>query len=352
MEQMVIQTVRTEGVVVPCHVEKELQLIRSDLWIVHIHNPLLTRMMTVSLTHLFIDQAWLCGRQPKVIMRTSPIAEMIIYTCPTTSLLLSLIRKTRHITIVVITPDEHHIIGYLQTIFKDTEHLFIRHESLRDFRQIGIDIPAEHLALVINHPLQPLGMFIECLRTNHIPVMQTAHADGIYILTLSHQLYAFQPIVAHSLSVSQIVILPDIQWFPFCGRIAHHRFAMAGAHNDTTGISHLLGSRHMIEGNTHLMHGRPYHITPQTKQQLEDFLVSLRTDPPLFGKGFLRDLSRFKSLGTPYRCTPVFIVDENTTAFHRRNMQGGKVLIEDQPVAMHRNLVSPPYPRRDTGLSG
>ena len=85
---MVTDGLCTYAVDVPGHIEEEFQIIACHLHIVHIGNPELTDMMIVSFTHLVIDESRLSGRQPEVVVRTPPVAEMIIDTSPTLSLLL------------------------------------------------------------------------------------------------------------------------------------------------------------------------------------------------------------------------------------------------------------------------
>ena len=79
----------TDTVDVPSHIEEEFQVIARHLHIVHVGNPEFADMMIVSFTHLVIDETGLSRRQPEVVVRTSPVAEMIIDTSPTLSLLLA-----------------------------------------------------------------------------------------------------------------------------------------------------------------------------------------------------------------------------------------------------------------------
>ena len=85
---MVTDGLCTDTVDVPSHIEEEFQVIARHLHIVHVGNPEFADMMIIGLTHLVIDKSWLSRRQPEVVVRTSPVAEMIIDTSPTLSLLL------------------------------------------------------------------------------------------------------------------------------------------------------------------------------------------------------------------------------------------------------------------------
>ena len=86
---MVTDSLCTDTVDVPSHIEEEFQVVACHLHIVHVGYPELAHIVVVGLAHLVVDKSGLGGGQPEVVVRTSPVAEMIIDTSPTLSLLLA-----------------------------------------------------------------------------------------------------------------------------------------------------------------------------------------------------------------------------------------------------------------------
>ena len=121
---------RRHGIDVPCHIQKELQIVACHLQVMHIDNPHLPDMVVVSLAHLVVYQTGLRRRQPQIVMRTSPVAQMVIDTCPALSLLLSSIGEASHIAVVVITPHQRHIVRDAQSLLIQLKHLLVGHKHL------------------------------------------------------------------------------------------------------------------------------------------------------------------------------------------------------------------------------
>ena len=100
---------------VPCHVEEELQIVSSHLGVMDVGNPQFTAVVVVGSLHLAIDKARLCRRQPQIVVRTAPIAQMIVDTTTSRTLLLLGIRETCHVAVVVVTPHQRDVIGYAKS---------------------------------------------------------------------------------------------------------------------------------------------------------------------------------------------------------------------------------------------
>ena len=128
---MVIQGRGTDTLNIPSHIEEEFKVVARNLYVVHIRNPEFAHMVVVGFAHLVIDQTWLCGSQPEIVVRTPPVAEMIIDTTPTLSLLFTSIGETRHVAIVIIAPHQGDIVWHLQSHLIELQHLLIRYEHLR-----------------------------------------------------------------------------------------------------------------------------------------------------------------------------------------------------------------------------
>ena len=263
--QMLLQGVWTEGSIVPCHVKEKFKVVTCHLHIVYISNPLPSRSMPICLAHLLVDESWLRRSQPKVIVRTPPIAQMVIHTRATLASLLLLIRQTSHIAIVVVAPYQSHVFGHLQTIFINLQHFLIRYKSLRDAFYILSHILPQHLTLIVNYLLQPVGLLFQVPRPFHVSIMNASHTNSIDIFILPRFLQARNPVVLHLFPIGEIVESSSLIHTPFRRIVTHHRFTMTRSHNDATTVRHCHRSLHLIERHSTLVHGRPNHIAPQSQ---------------------------------------------------------------------------------------
>ena len=178
---VIIQRFATHTVDVPSHIEKQFEVVTRHLRIMHIHNPELSDVVVIGLTHLIIYQSGLGGRQPEIVVWTPPIAQVIIHTAPTLSQLFFGIRQSRHIAIVIVAPHQRHIVGHFQSLLIEFQHLLIRHKHLHLLLG-STDILMEQFLLVVDHLLQTLQFLLCGLITLHRPVVDAPHADGEHII--------------------------------------------------------------------------------------------------------------------------------------------------------------------------
>ena len=177
-------------------------------------------------------------------MWAPPVAEVVIDTCPTLSLLLQRIAQSGHIAIIVVTPCQGHIFRNLQSILQYLQYFLVRYKLLWNGIHLAVDILAEHHPLVVYHLLQRCRLFFELLSyTFHFSIVDSTHTYGVDIFIFSRLLQSFNPIVLHIFPVSEIIIGTTLFDVPFPHIIAHHRFAMACTDNDAAGVGHLLRSR-------------------------------------------------------------------------------------------------------------
>ena len=130
---VIIYGLSTHAVDVPGHIEKELQIVACHLRIMHIHNPEFTNIVVIGLAHLIVYKSGLCCCQPKIVVWTSPIGEVIIHAATAKSLLLFGIRQSCHIAVIIVTPHQSNIIGNLKSLLIELQHLFVRHKHLHLF---------------------------------------------------------------------------------------------------------------------------------------------------------------------------------------------------------------------------
>ena len=125
---------------IPSHIHEKFSLVFDRLDITHVQNPYFPYIMVVCLLHLLIEQMGTECTQPQVVMRTSPIRNMIVDTIYTFAGTLLCGRKMLDISVVVIAPHQGNIIGHFQSCVIYIEYLLIRNKHLRHFCHILIHI--------------------------------------------------------------------------------------------------------------------------------------------------------------------------------------------------------------------
>jgi len=131
---------RTDRLNVPGHIQEEFRQVLTGLDIAYISDPQLAGIVIPGLTHFRIDLSRGCGGQPEVIMRPPPIGKVVIDTGTPGTFLFVGVAQSGQIPVIVVTPDQGGIVGYLHTQIIDFQYLLIGNKGLRHFGGIGIDI--------------------------------------------------------------------------------------------------------------------------------------------------------------------------------------------------------------------
>ena len=127
---MVTERGAIDAIDVPRHIKEEFKVVAGHLHIMDIGNPQFTDIAVVSLAHLVVDESRLGSGEPQIIVRTSPIAEVVIDGSPTLTLLFTDAGIACHIAVVVIAPHQRHVIGYPESHLIQFQHLLVRYEHL------------------------------------------------------------------------------------------------------------------------------------------------------------------------------------------------------------------------------
>ena len=262
---MIIERRAIHAINVPRHIEEKLEIVTCYLHIMDIHNPEFPNVMVVGLAHLIIDQSWLGSSQPKIVVRTTPIGEMIVDTTSTNSFLFFCIRQPSYVAVIVIAPHQRHVIRHLQTLFVELQHLFIWHKHLHLLLG-GTDILTKQLLLVVDDLLQTLQFLLSGFIPLHRPVVNTPHTDGEHIvLRLLDFLQSLNPILLHLLAISLIVKGSALFYIPLIHIVTQQRFAMRRTYHNTATVGHRLRPWNLKEGGSTRMHRRPDGVSPQTQ---------------------------------------------------------------------------------------
>ena len=111
--QMRGHSFRGNSFYIPGHIHKQLYLILGRLDISDVQYPHLLYASIVSQLHLLENQIRTHRTQPEMVVRTSPIRNMIIDSIPSFTCAFFGRRKMADIAIVIVTPHQCYIIGHL-----------------------------------------------------------------------------------------------------------------------------------------------------------------------------------------------------------------------------------------------
>ncbi len=327
---------------VPCHVEKQFEVVAGHLGVVHVHYPELAHIVVVGSAHLVVHQSRLCGCQPQIVVRTTPVAEVIVHATAAAALLLLGIGEAGHVAIVVVAPHQRHIVGHFQSLFVNLQHLFIWYEHLHLLRRVA-DILADELLLVVNHLLQGVELLGHGLHAFHRAVVYAAHSDGEHVAARRafDLLEPLRPVVLHGLFVGDIVEPAALLLVPFVHVVAQQRFAVRRTDGYAATVGHGLCARNLEECRGSGVHARPDGVGSEAHEQLEHAAIGVAAYRA--EGGFV--VGRI----APGTQTPVFVINKNAAKFHRSALQSTVVAVYNEPVAPLRLHVAPPYPRVNAG---
>ena len=342
--QMVVELCGTHAIDVPRHIHEERQVVGRHLRIVNIHYPYILAVVVVGGLHLRVYQARLRRSEPQVVVRTAPVAQVIVYTTAARTLLLGLVAHASHISVVVVAPHQRNIVRHNESRLIDVEYLLIRNEHLRHARNVFVVVFLYQTSLTVYGRLQAVELLLLRLAALHSAVVDAAHADGEeHILTL-YLLEALYPVFLHVIPVGDEVIRAASVLVPFRNIVPQKGFTMRRTHHDVERVGQLPVTRNGKERLRALMHARPERVGPEAKHQLEDPAVGLGT------YGALGRL-RFYGLMCPYACGPVLVVDEDAAILNRWALKLVEVAHHVELLLTLRCHVAPPYPGRHTCLT-
>ena len=95
----------------------------------HIGNPQAACALVVGRRHLVVEQARLRGGEPEVVVRTSPVGQVVVDAVAARALLLQRVGQSCQVAVIVVAPHEHHVVGHAHALFINVEHFFIGNEN-------------------------------------------------------------------------------------------------------------------------------------------------------------------------------------------------------------------------------
>ena len=262
---------------------------------------------------------------------------MVIHACSSASFLLLRITKAGHIAVVIVAPGEHHIFGHIQSVFVNLKYFLVGYKLLRNLLYIWIYVLLQKVALIINHLLQSLFLFLHGFHSFHGAVVYAAHPYGINILFSVHFFEPFDPITGYRLFVRDVVVSATFLFVPFSHVVAHKRFTVGCPDDYSTTVGGLFGTFDKIKRCGSAVHSRPDGIGTKAHQKFENFFIRTRTDLTLF-------IRWFESHPTPGLHGPVFIVEEYTAELYGRALECFKIGREYEFVLFFGGNIAPPDP--------
>ena len=189
-------------------------------------------------------------------MRTAPVGSVVIDTVAAAALTLSLRREMADVAVVVVGPHEGDV-RHLQACLIHILHLLVGDEHLRHVVDAARHVFGEQRALVLEHLLQHLLLFLNGRGTVHGSVVQTAHSQSVNHGLAGGLLDALFPEGKHVILVVYIVVLSHSTHAPLAIGVAAHRLAMAGSDEDAVLGGQLTEAFGQEEGLCDLVHRRP-----------------------------------------------------------------------------------------------
>ena len=133
------------------------------------------------------------------------IRQMIIDAGSAAALSLLRIGQVAAIAVLVVRPEQCHVVGYFQSMMIGIERLLVGAQHLWYFLHRLVDIAPQHVALVVDGLLHQ-GDALRCrVSSFHRIVVYATQAKGVCVLIFPIGLDTFFPIVLHRLAVGDIV---------------------------------------------------------------------------------------------------------------------------------------------------
>ena len=156
-----------DAVDVPCHIEEQAHSVGSNFRVMDIQYPQAACVVVVGCLHLIAYQSWLCGGKPQVVVRTSPIAQVIVHSCASAAFLLQAVGEAGEVAVVVVAPHQRYIVGHAEPVLIYFQYFLVWHEHLRNVSRLASEVLVHELPLLVNDTLQAIELLFGCFHTLH-----------------------------------------------------------------------------------------------------------------------------------------------------------------------------------------
>ena len=175
---ILLQVAGIEGIGIPCHVHKKVNGKLMGLDITDIEHPEFIHTMLISGLQLLPHLGDMRHGEPLAGSRRTIIAYMIIHTIAALVEIFLSIRKSAHMTEIVIAKHHDDIIGHLESLVIIIEHLAIERPYLRCLRGRPLGNITDNLTLLSNNLFHQPEVSLSTTCIGHRTVFVTSHTDG------------------------------------------------------------------------------------------------------------------------------------------------------------------------------
>ena len=328
-------TSEIESVDVIRHRQEEIHGEFARLDVPGVQQPYAVGRRIVGLAQLLVHQRRRGGVHPQVVVGTSQVGRVVVDARTPRAFLLFGAAQPFHVAVVVVGPDDRHVVGKLQPAVVDVEHLLVGREDLRNLlrgfaQYVGQGLPLGQQGLL--HRGFPC---VEVLAAGHRPVVQPPQGQCVDVFIGGRRLDALFQHPVHPGPVVHVVPFAHRLRVPLAGGVQSQRFAVRRADRNSVAVGDHAVFGNLVERRRGVVHRRGQVVGLEAEQQFAHFLVGFRTDVAQL---------LFEVLLRPAVESPVLVVDEDTAVFHRR---GWRCVVRDAQrhsvPALHRG-VRPPVP--------
>ena len=330
--------------------------------ITDIEHPEFIHTMLISGLQLLPHLGDMRHGEPLAGSRRTIIAYMIIHTIAALVEIFLSIRKSAHMTEVVIAKHHDDIIGHLESLVIIIEHLTV---ECPDLWGLGGWFPGDisyDFSLFRNDLFHQPEVSLSTTCIGHRTIFVTSHTDGHELVVTLAILDSLSEETFDGILVGQpvpfTVAIVLLMSNPLLLR-ALHRLMVRGTHHDAILISQsgilriiLIEAVALIQSVLILQdryqrlvflerapHGRPEAVCLEAKEEFEDMGIHLAVHAP-------------KLISSPGGHTRELIIDEETTIFHLRLSTLHRAWLGKDLLMLGYRRIRPPIPRRHPHLSG
>ena len=121
-----------ERVDVPGHRQEEIDREFARLDVAGVQQPYAVGRRIVGFAQLLVHQRRRGGVHPQVVVRTAQVGRVVVDARTSGAFLLRGAAQAFHVAVVVVGPDDRHVVGELQPPVVNVEHLLVGCERLRN----------------------------------------------------------------------------------------------------------------------------------------------------------------------------------------------------------------------------
>ena len=196
---------RFPAVDVPGQVHHERYLLLGRLDVADVEDPYLPCTVGVGLGEFCAEERRRQRTEPDPTGGVAVVGEVVVDAGAAFPFLLFGVGQVSAVAVLVIAPEQGDVVGHLQAVVVGVEHLLIGTEHLRNLLDRFLDIPSQHVALVIDGLLHQSDALLGGVGTFHRIVVDAAQTEGVGVLVSAVGLGTCFPVALHRGAVGDIV---------------------------------------------------------------------------------------------------------------------------------------------------